>query len=141
MDSNGDRTFDAKDETELRVALRRCSEETYLAARQFRLTGSPQAAKTTFMGMLERFTDRTRRSKLASPDPQLRLTVDLGIDSLTLMELVMVMEEVFRVTIPNEDLSNLRTVGDVLSMIESRVQPGITGRTWPGIQGSQPSLS
>lgn len=44
-------------------------------------------------------------------------TDDLDIDSLTMMTVVSVAEEKFDVTIPDEDVKNLSTVGDAVSFI------------------------
>lgn len=43
---------------------------------------------------------------------------DLGADSLTVTELVMEFEEAFNMEIPDEELSNLKTVGDIVKYIE-----------------------
>lgn len=40
---------------------------------------------------------------------------DLGADSLDLFEMVMSIEDEFGVAIPNEELSNVKTVQDVLN--------------------------
>ena len=47
------------------------------------------------------------------------LNVDLGADSLDLFELVMAFEEAFEIEIPSEDLEEIKTVGDVVSYVES----------------------
>ena len=44
---------------------------------------------------------------------------DLKADSLDLFEMVMAFEEHFGVDIPAEDLEQLKTVGDVMSYVES----------------------
>lgn len=44
---------------------------------------------------------------------------DLGADSLDLFELVMAIEDEFGVKIPNEDLANIKSVGDALTYIEN----------------------
>lgn len=44
---------------------------------------------------------------------------DLGADSLDLFELVMSIEDTFGVTIPNEELSNIKTVKNALDFIEA----------------------
>ena len=48
------------------------------------------------------------------------LKEDLGADSLDLFEMVMALEEEFEVEIPNEDLENIKTIGDVESYLQSR---------------------
>jgi acyl carrier protein len=42
---------------------------------------------------------------------------DLGADSLDFVELVMEMEEEFKLNIPEEEATKLRTVGDVVQFI------------------------
>jgi len=49
---------------------------------------------------------------------------DLGADSLDIVELVMEFEEAFDMTIPDEDSENIRTVGEAVSYIESKVGGG-----------------
>jgi acyl carrier protein len=43
---------------------------------------------------------------------------DLDIDSLSMVEVVVAAEEKFGVKIPDDDVKNLRTVGDAVSYIE-----------------------
>jgi len=45
---------------------------------------------------------------------------DLGADSLDLFELVMSIEDTFGVTIPNEELANIKTVKDALDYIDAK---------------------
>lgn len=43
---------------------------------------------------------------------------DLGADSLDLVELVMALEEDFDVSIPDEEVESIRTVGDAAAYID-----------------------
>lgn len=43
---------------------------------------------------------------------------DLDVDSLSMVEVVVAAEEKFGVTIPDDEVKNLRTVGDAVSYIE-----------------------
>ncbi|HEY9448860.1 MAG TPA: acyl carrier protein [Gemmatimonadaceae bacterium] len=47
---------------------------------------------------------------------------DLGADSLDTVELVMEFEKEFNIDIPDEDAEKLRTVGDALSYLASKVK-------------------
>ena len=48
---------------------------------------------------------------------------DLGADSVDLVELVMAMEEEFEIgEMPEEDLSGIKTVGDAVNYIASKVK-------------------
>ncbi len=49
-------------------------------------------------------------------------TDDLDIDSLSMMTIVVNAEEKFGVRIPDDDVKNLKTVGDAVSYIQSAVQ-------------------
>ena len=44
----------------------------------------------------------------------------LGADSLDLFELVMALEEEFGVSIPSEDLENIKTVNDVMEYLSAK---------------------
>ena len=48
-----------------------------------------------------------------------KLIEDLGADSLDMVEMLMTLEEEFGISIPDEDAMNLKTVGDIVSYIES----------------------
>lgn len=45
-------------------------------------------------------------------------TDDLDVDSLSMVEIALAAEDKFGVKIPDEELSNLKTVGDAVSYIE-----------------------
>lgn len=46
------------------------------------------------------------------------LLEDLGADSLDLVDLVMTFEDEFDMEIPDEELENIKTVGDIVRFIE-----------------------
>jgi acyl carrier protein len=46
---------------------------------------------------------------------------DLGADSLDLVELVMAFEESFDTSIPDDEAEKIRSVGDAVKFIESRM--------------------
>ena len=45
---------------------------------------------------------------------------DLGVDSLDLFELVISLEEEFDIEIPQEDVTNIQTVNDVVAYLDSK---------------------
>ena len=69
------------------------------------------------IGVIERFVERELRPKLNDASDTLTLREDLAIDSLTMMEVVMIAEEVLRINVSNEELTQLRTLGDVHAFI------------------------
>ncbi len=44
---------------------------------------------------------------------------DLGADSIDLVEIYMDLEEAFNTSVPDEDLPNIKTVGDLVKFIEN----------------------
>jgi len=44
---------------------------------------------------------------------------DLGADSLDVVELLMSLEEIFGVTVPDEDVPTLKTVKDIVDYVDS----------------------
>lgn len=48
------------------------------------------------------------------------LTEDLGADSLDLADVLMAIEDEFEVEIPDEDIENIKTVGDIVTYIEDK---------------------
>lgn len=120
--SSTPKPFAPEDEAALRESLKRCSPSTFEAAVQFRRTGNPEHVPAVVIGVIERFVEPDLRTKLKDADDDLRLVEDLGIDSLTMMEIVILVEDVLQMSINNEELRNLRTVGDVKTFIDCKIR-------------------
>jgi 3-hydroxyacyl-[acyl-carrier-protein] dehydratase len=110
------------DDPELREALKRCSPATYFAACKFRQTGESAHLTDLITGVVERYVERDLRPKLLARDATLLLREDLGLDSLTMMEIVMLAEEILHISISNEELVHLRTVADVQRFFETKLR-------------------
>lgn len=52
--------------------------------------------------------------------PEASLSDDLGIDSLSAVELSLELESNFQIRIEDEELANLKTVQDIIDIIESK---------------------
>ncbi len=52
--------------------------------------------------------------------PEASLIEDLGADSLTIVELIMSMEEIFEIEIDDDDAEKLITVQDAIDFIKSK---------------------
>jgi acyl carrier protein len=125
--ANAGEALTAEEEVLLRDSLKRCSPATIEAAIEFRRTGSPELIPPVVLGIVERFVEPDQRQRLKHADPNLRIIEDLGVDSLTLMEVVLLVEESLKITIKNEELRNLRTLGDIQMFIDCKV----TGKPVP----------
>ena len=50
-----------------------------------------------------------------------QVTDDLGADSLDLTELVMALEDRFDIEVPEDDLENVRTIGNAVDLVLAKV--------------------
>jgi acyl carrier protein len=98
----------------LRASLKRCPEATCEAAMEYRRTRSPTSLGPIALGILTHYTEPDLRNRLATFDPALRLVEDLGLDSLAKLQAVMLLEEVLQVSFNERELSDMRTLGDVV---------------------------
>lgn len=100
-----------------------------------RLRHFPEEVRAAFARFLaerrEEDLDRVLEAALVEYAPQkpgevsldagVRLMEDLGFDSLAVTELVFFCEDLFRISIPNDDLPGLRTLGDLRAYVRARV--------------------
>ena len=54
--------------------------------------------------------------------PEATFTGDLEMDSLSMVELALAMEDSFGVTLPDEELAELTTVGQVIELVKSKME-------------------
>lgn len=47
---------------------------------------------------------------------------DLDIDSLDLVEVAMALEDVFNLTLEEDEMDNIKIVGDIVSLVEARLK-------------------
>lgn len=51
-----------------------------------------------------------------------KIADDLGADSLDLVDLLMSIEDEFGIEIPDEDVENIQTIGDIVDYIDKKVK-------------------
>ena len=130
--TNARKEFTADQEAALRESLRRCSEQAVEAAIDYQQTSDPKYIPVIIIGIIERFVEPELRPRLAGDCDELRVIEDLGLDSLTMMEIVMLVEEVTQTKIENEELRGLVTIGDIKTFVDCRargVQPPAPAKT------------
>jgi acyl carrier protein len=62
------------------------------------------------------------RAETDTVDEDADIFEDLGADSLDVVEILMAVEESFGITIPEEDVAEIRTVREFADYIESRLE-------------------
>lgn len=105
---------------ELQSALKRCRPEAIAAAIEFRETHNPHLLPIIVTGVIERFVEPELRVLMRSSNDTLKLSEDLGLDSLTLMEIVLLTEDVFHITISADEMHHLCTLGEIKHFIAAK---------------------
>jgi acyl carrier protein len=113
--------FSETELAELKDGLKRCSPETVEAAVRYRQDRDPKAIPAIVYGILDRYQPATAPVRLADANDDTRLIEDLGLDSLTLLEIVLSIEEVLQVRIENEDLKEIRTQGQLNKFLQDKI--------------------
>ncbi len=55
---------------------------------------------------------------VAAVTPEKEVVKDFGADSLDIVEMLMGLEEEYGITVSEEDAANIKTVGDIVALIE-----------------------
>jgi 3-hydroxyacyl-[acyl-carrier-protein] dehydratase len=98
---------------DLRDLLKRCPPETLTAALRYRRTKNPDCVPIVVAGVISRYLSREKAATFMAPRDEMRLVEDLGLDSLSLIEISMNLEDALAVTLSDEHLRQLKTLGDV----------------------------
>ncbi|MCB1105135.1 MAG: acyl carrier protein [Cephaloticoccus sp.] len=102
----------------LQSLLRRCSPETVEAAQRYRRTRSVDDVPMVIQGVIARYMEIERRELLRDARPELRLSEDLGLDSLSMIEISMTLEDVLEVSLNEDKLRHLKTLGDISRYVQ-----------------------
>jgi acyl carrier protein len=79
------------------------------------------AVPAIVFGIIDRYQPATAPVQLANADESTRLIEDLGLDSLTLLEIVMSIEEVLQIRIANEELRGIRTLAQLNKFLAAKI--------------------
>ncbi len=110
-----------KDITDLKEGLKRCSAQTIEAAIRYREHGDLDAIPVIVYGVIERYQPANSTIPLAECTEETRLIEDLGLDSLTLMEIVLSIEEVLNTRIENDEFKQVRTLGQLNQFLRNKM--------------------
>ncbi|WP_309379852.1 acyl carrier protein [Cerasicoccus frondis] len=122
MSSAPNNPLTPEQEETLRDSLKRCTPETIEAAIAFRNQGDLSMAPVVIIGIIQRFCEPDVRPKLKEEgSDDLQIMDDLGLDSLTMVDVVMLVEESLDITIDNEELGDLKTIGDVKEFVKRKL--------------------
>ena len=97
----------------LRDTLKRCPSGTFEALLGFRSEGDLKALEVFIVGVLKRHVEPEYESLLDGERAQLSFVDDLGVDSMTMMEVVMMVEECLDIRLENQHLMQIQTFSDL----------------------------
>jgi len=95
--------------------------EAQAAFQRYRDGGDPAELDGVVMAMLRDHTPRRNYSVLGNLQGGMRLSDDLGLDSLAVTEMVFFAEDLFRIRITNQEIAEVRTVDDLRLFIRRKV--------------------
>lgn len=93
---------------------------------RFQAEGDPAMLDQVLFAILDDFVPRTPAGPLAALPGSTRLIDDLGFDSLAITEVVFFAEDLFGISISNEEIVQVRTLDDLCRFIRRKLhaRPG-----------------
>ncbi|HJT81613.1 MAG TPA: acyl carrier protein [Chthoniobacterales bacterium] len=103
----------------IRRTFRRCREGTSDAIVELQRSGDIELIPTIVRGIVWRYVHEDRRPIVDQATPETLLQT-LGIDSLTMMEIILDVQDALDLVIEDADLRNMRTIGDVIGFLQTK---------------------
>ncbi len=126
-------------ELDLRTTLKRCSQKTIESAVTFRKNKNIGDLEALVRGIIERYAED--KETFAQAPETARLIEDLGFDSLTIMEIVVTIEEVTDIRIDNEEVQGVKSLADVKKFVASKLGLADDKKKGSGGDGGKKSYS
>jgi len=103
------------------VSIRHLPAAARAAFDRFQAGGDPAALDPVLFAILEDFIPRTPARPLAELPGGTRLIDDMGFDSLAITEVVFFTEDLFGISITNEEIVQVHTLDDLRGFIHGKV--------------------
>lgn len=107
--------------------IRHFPAETRAAFARFRDTGDVEALDPVILAILHDFIPKKTERPLSTYPGETRLMEDLGFDSLAITEVVFFTEDLFGISIANEEIIQVRTLDDLRRFVRAKVAQRATG--------------
>ena len=105
----------------LRTLLRGFPEPAILACARYQATGSSEAFDEAACRLIQHHLEKPPPTDIAQMPGDTRLAEDLGLDSLTLVEMIFLFEDVFAAKVPQEELMKIVTLDDLRAMLKAQL--------------------
>ena len=102
-------------------SFRHLPDHARTAFEQFQAGGDPAALGPVMFAILTDFSPRRSAVPLGDLPGDTQLIADLGFDSLAITEVVFTAEDLFGISITNEEIVQVRTLDDLLGFIQVKV--------------------
>lgn len=112
------KTLASAEQTDL---VKHLPSEARAALHRFQTSGDSTGLDTVICAILADFMPRRGAVPLADRPGNTRLIDDLGFDSLAITEVVFFAEDLFGITISNEEMVRVRTLDDLHGFIRQKV--------------------
>jgi 3-hydroxyacyl-[acyl-carrier-protein] dehydratase len=106
---------------EIRQQFKRCTDETVDAIVGFRQTGDTSLLPKIVRGVVQRYLPADKAELLKSATEETNLA-ELQIESLTMLEVVLDIQDAVDVVIEDAELREVRTLGDVRKFLELKLK-------------------
>ena len=104
---------------QIRRSFKRCREGTVDAIIDLQRTGDPEFIPAIVRGIVWRYVHKDVHSIVDQATAETPLT-SLGIDSLTMMEVVLDVQDALDLVIEDADLRRMQTIGDIIEFLQQR---------------------
>jgi len=101
--------------------IRRLPDGARAAFQRFQAGGDPADLDQVVLAILKDFAPRNSTVRLDQLPGETRLIDDLGFDSLAITEVVFYVEDLFQISITNEEIAQVRSLGALRSFIRRKI--------------------
>ncbi|PTY01254.1 acyl carrier protein [Opitutus sp. ER46] len=101
--------------------IRHLSPEAQAAFRRFQQQHDLAAIDAVIFGILEEYAPKKAAQAFSTLPPETKLIDDLGFDSLAFTEIVFFTEDLFRISISNDEIMKVATIADLRAFVRHKV--------------------
>ncbi|PTX96623.1 hypothetical protein DB354_08170 [Opitutus sp. ER46] len=106
----------------MRQIMRGYPEETILACAEFKATRRDDSFERAFAGIITHHLLQPPAQPVSAMPGTTRLVADLGLDSLTMVEMVSIFEAIFGVRLRADDFASVRTLDELRALLRRKTQ-------------------
>ena len=107
----------------MRKILKGFPEETISACSEFQAHGGDAAFDRAVLGVIMHHLSKAPKQPMAELPGTTTLVTDLGLDSVTMVEMAFIFEDVFATQLPQEELVKIVTLDDLRAMLRRHLRP------------------